>query len=178
MEGSVMNDPWNYKPAWLTEELEKALANGGFPLDQDGMLLLWKRSKEMLDHWKEREMEWRKVCAAFLVPDKNEGTNTVELGAGYAAKVGIKYNYKLKDNDQVWSGLDRIKALGNDGPFIAERLIGWTPSFKLAEYRILQEDAEKGSAFAKDAIKVISDFMTMEEAAPTLEIKAPKDKKK
>jgi len=174
-----MNSPWTYTPEWLTDELKTALTKSGFSLDQDGMLLLWQRSKEMLDHWKALEMEYRKVCAALLVPDKQEGMQTVELGAGYEAKVGVKYNYKLSnDNDIVWSGLDKIKALGNEGTFIADRLVSWSPNFLLTEYRQLQEDAEKGSAFAKDAIKVISEFMTVEEASPTLSIKEPKVKGK
>src|SRR6266852_2839487 len=146
-----IQSPWHQpqpKPEWLTEELEKALINGGFTLDQDGMLMLWQRSKEMLDHWKALEMEWRKICAAFLVPEpiKHEGINTVPLGAGFEAKVGIKLNYKLNpDNEVVWAGLDRVKALGNEGTFIADRLVSWSPNFLLTEYRQLQEDAEKGS---------------------------------
>lgn len=171
--------PWTYIPEWLTDELKTALTKGGFSLDQDGMLLLWQRSKEMLDHWKALEMEYRKVCAKFLVPEptKHEGMNTVPLGAGYEAKVGINMNYKLKDIDTVEAGLSKLAALGNSGPFIAERLVKWEVSFLLTEYRVLQEAAESGSAFAKDAIKVISEFMTVEEASPTLAIKEPKKAK-
>ncbi len=179
----TVNSPWHQPPSkleWLTEELEQALIDGGFSLDQDGMLLLWKRSKETLDHWKALEMEWRKICAAFLVPEptRHEGMNTVPLGSGYEAKIGIKYNYKLSnDNEIVWAGLDKIKALGNEGTFIADRLVSWSPNFLLTEYRQLQEDAEKGSAFAKDAIRIISEYMTIEEASPTLSISEPKKKK-
>ena len=123
-------------------------------------------------------MEWRKICAAFLVPAKTEGTNTVELGNDYKAKVNYKYNYKLaNDNDVVWAGLERIEKLGNEGKFVAERLVSWSPSFLLTEYRQLQEDAEKGSEFAKAALKEINSFMTVSPASPTLEIIEPKKKK-
>jgi hypothetical protein len=141
--------------------------------------MLHKRSKEQLDYWKEEEMKLRKIAVVELVPNpiKNEGMNTVELGNGYQAKVGIKMNYKLvNDNDAVWAGLERIEKLGNEGKFVAERLVSWQPSFLLTEYRQLQEDAEKGSEFAKNALKEISGFMTISEASPTLEIKEPRKK--
>lgn len=179
-----MNNPWTTppvetKPDWLTDHIEDILKANQLPTNQDGMLMLQQRAKQNLDYWKEKEMEYRKVCAAFLVPDKTEGTNTVDLGNGYQAKVGIKYNYKLNnDNDIVWAGLDKIKALGNEGSFIADRLVSWSPSFLLTEYRQLQEDAEKGSQFAKDALKIVNEFMTITDAAPTLDIKEPKAKKK
>lgn len=184
-----MVDPWTQtieaqqpsaKPEWLTPELETALTNNLLPLDKDGMMMLWQRSKAYLDHWKALEMEYRKVTTAMLVPDhnRNEGMNTIELGSGYAAKVGIKMNYKLaSDNDVVWKGLEAIEKLGNEGKFVAERLISWSPNFLLTEYRQLQDDAEKGSDFAKNALKEIEKFMTITEASPTLEIKEPKKKK-
>lgn len=184
-----MVDPWTQtieaqqpsaKPEWMTEEVEKLLKAYQFPISNDGMLMLWQKSKENLDHWKAIEMEYRKITTAMLVPDhnRNEGMNTIELGSGYAAKVGIKMNYKLaSDNDVVWKGLEAIEKLGNEGKFVAERLISWSPNFLLTEYRQLQDDAEKGSDFAKNALKEIEKFMTITEASPTLEIKEPKKKK-
>jgi len=169
------------KPEWLTEELTALLNHSKLSLNKDGMLMLWRIAKDMLDQYKEAEMCYRKICAAFLVPEpiKNEGINTVELGNGFQAKVGIKMNYKLaSDNDLVWAGLEKIEKLGNEGKFVADRLISWQPNFLLIEYRQLQEDAEKGSEFAKNALKEVSNFMTISEASPTLEIKKPKQKAK
>ncbi len=183
-----MNNPWDTstqptpEPArsdWLTDDIAKALKLYQCSPDQDGMLLLHKTAKEQLDYWKEKEMEYRKICANFLVPDKTEGMNNVELGNGFVAKVGIKYNYKLdSDNDKVWAGLEKIENLGNQGKFVADRLVSWHPSFLVTEYRQLQEDAKKDSPFAKDALKIINEFLTITDAAPTLEIKEPKAKKK
>jgi hypothetical protein len=171
--------PLPEKPSWLTDEIKIALENNGLPIDQDGMLLLQQRAKNQLDYWKEMEMEYRKICAAFLVPTKTQGMNNIELGNGFTAKVGIKYNYKLdSDNDKVWNGLSKIENLGNEGKFVADRLVSWTPNFLLTEYRQLQEDSEKGSTFAKDALKVINEFLTITDAAPTIDIKEPKGKKK
>lgn len=174
-----MNEPWTYKPEWLTEELEKALTAGGFPLDQDGLLMLHKRTKEMLDHWKEKEITLRKILAEILIPEanKHEGVNTVQLGAGYAVKVGIKYNYSLLENDKVDAGLEKISKLDNEGVFIADRLINWHPTLSINEYKEIQDRANKGSRLAKDIIKIISEFLVVKEATPTLEIKTPKEKK-
>lgn len=177
-------NPWTTieapaKPEWLTEEIEKDLLSAKLPLNSDGLLMLHQTLKAQLDHFKEREMTYRKVTAKVLVPNAHEGMNTVELGNGYQAKVAVKYNYKLdSDNDKIWEGLDKIKALGNEGSFVSDRLVSWQPNFLLTEYRQLQEDAEKGSQFAKDALRVIEGFLTISEAAPTLEIKEPKKVRK
>jgi hypothetical protein len=180
----MTDNPWNtveaiVRPSWLTNEIETLLEAKGFPLSTDGMLMLWKETKERLSNFKEIEMDYRKICAAFLVPDKVEGTTNVELGLGYVAKVVTKYNYNLNsDNDKIWSALSDIESVGNEGKFIAERLVSWTPNFLKTEYTTLQEASAKGSDSAKVILKIINDKMlTITEGAPTLEIKEPKAKR-
>lgn len=166
------------KPSWLTDEIEAELKLRHFPVDKDGLMMLWQKHKELLAFYKDKEMELRKLVATTQVPDAKEGMNTVELGNGFELKVNKKYNYKLdSDNDKVWNGLAKIESLGNEGKFVAERLVSWTPNFLLTEYRQLQEDADKGSEFAKKALSAIAEFMTITEAAPTVDIKEPKKKK-
>lgn len=175
-----MNTPWiTDKPEWLTADIEQRLLFNGYSLDKDGMLMLWQKSKADLTDVKEREMEYRKICATFLVPEKTEGTTNVELGNGYTAKVVNKYNYKLdSDNDKVWAALEKIEAVGNQGKFIAERLVSWTPNFLKTEYTTLQDEAAKGSQDAKTILAIIDgEMLTITEAAPTLDIKEPKAKK-
>lgn len=181
----MMNSPWNVntptveKPEWLTIEIENILKFAGYPVNQDGMLMLWKEWEHHLKEAKELEMQYRKICAAFLTPTKSEGTTRVELGNNYQAKVVNKYNYKLdNDNDKIWECLDRIGNVGNNGKFIAERLVSWTPNFLKTEYVTLQEEAEKGSDDAKSILKIVGDMLTITEAAPTLEIIEPKANKK
>ena len=184
-----MPDPWSQsieaiqpsaKPEWLTEEIRKASDDWAFPLNRDGLLMLHKRAKDNLDFWKEEEMMLRKIAAEVLVPEKTEGTTNVELGNGFKAKVVNKYNYKLNsDNDKIWSCLDKISKVGNQGAFIAERLVLWHPNFLKTEYTTLQEAAESGSEEAKAILKIVNDEMlTITEAAPTLDIVEPKVKKK
>ena len=187
MNDAIQNDPWQTgsqsipeKPSWMTEDIETALKQYKLPLNNDGMLMLWQKSKEFASFWKEQEMEYRKVCTSFLVPEplKNEGMNTVELGNNYQAKVNIKLNYKPNpDNKIIWKALEKIEAIGNKGKFIAERLFSWSPNFLLTEYRQLQEDAQDGSAEAKEMLKIIeTEMITITEAAPTLDIKEKKKK--
>lgn len=183
------DDPWSQqieaqqpsaKPEWLTPEIEAQLVSYSYPINEDGMLMLWKFTKQRLDYFKDQEMINRKICATFLVPTKIEGTTRVELGQGYQARVVNKYNYKLaSDNDIVWAVLDKIGKIGNQGKFIAERLVSWHPSFLKTEYVTLQEEADKGSEDAKVILKIVNDEMlTIEIAAPTLDIVEPKVSKK
>lgn len=143
---------------------------------QDEVLAEWEGRKTLLATAKEREMEFRKYVVSRAFPNPTEGTNTLELNNGYALKANIKYNYKLADNDTVEKTLDRIAKIGNNGPFIADRLVSWSASFLLTEYRDIQEEAEKGSIEAIAILKEINNMLTIENAAPSLEIKQGKKK--
>ena len=145
-------------------------------LTNDELLLLWQQKKDAIEAAKAEEMALRKYIVTREFPKPKEGTNTKDLGNGYALKAGIKHNYNLADNDTVENCLERLSQLGNTGSFVADRLVSWKPNFLLTEYRDLQENAEKGSQFAKDALKIIGDMLTITEGAPTLEIKEPKKK--
>ena len=151
------------------------------PLDsmnEDQLLLLWQDKKNAIERAKVEEMDLRKYIVKREFPKPTEGMNNKDLGNGYVLKAAIKYNYNLADNDTVENTLEKLSKLGNAGSAIADRLVSWKPSFLLQEYRTLQEDKEKGSQFAVQALDVINQMLTITEGAPTLEIKAPKDKKR
>jgi hypothetical protein len=146
-------------------------------LSQDNLLVMHLDIKTKLDKLKEEEMELRKYIVNRAFPEKKEGTNTQELGNGYQLKAGIKFNYNLADNETVEKTLDAIAKIGNEGSFIAERLVSWTPNFLLTEYRKLQEEAPI-SATAKAILDECNKMLIIKDAAPSLEIKEPKAKKK
>lgn len=146
-------------------------------MNEDALLLLWQNKKDAIEKAKAEEMELRKYIVKREFPKPNEGMNNKDLGNGYTLKASVKYNYNLADNDKVEECLSKIAALGNQGSFIAERLVSWTPKFLLTEYRQLQEEAEKGSGFAKQCLDEVNNMLTITEAAPTLEIKEPRAKK-
>jgi hypothetical protein len=165
----------------LSEDLKARLKNASLPETPDGVLMLWVHSKKILETAKSDEMEIRKTAVKIYVPKPSEGMNTVELGNGFKLKAQVSYNYNLDpDNAKVEAALDAIAALGNEGPFIAERLVKWTPDFLLTEYRLLQDDVQnKDSArheFSKKVLKILESVLTLTDAAPKLEIKEAKKK--
>lgn len=166
-----MNEPFIISP-----ELRSALLIRGYSLDRDGVLMLWQKAKDDLEKAKSFEMDIRKIAVKITVENPKEGMNTVELGNGFTAKAQIKYNYKLADNDTVEACLNNISKIGNEGSFIADRLVSWHPQFLLSEYRILKEEKEKGSKEAELILNEINKMLIITDASPTLEIKAPKSK--
>ncbi len=171
-----MNNPWPTQPA--QQWANPAPASPWDAMNEDVLLLEWQKKKDAIETAKAEEMDLRKYIVGREFPKPKEGMNTKELGNGYQLKAGVKYNYNLADNDTVESCLEKLSSLGNNGAFIADRLVGWTPSFKLTEYRQLVEDKEKGSQFAVTALNIIGEMLTIKEAAPTLDIIEPKVKKK
>ena len=145
-------------------------------LNQDALLMLHKQMQDDLSSLKAKELELRKYIVNRAFPKKEEGINTLDLGNGYDLKAVVKYNYRLADNDIVEKTLQLIAESSNEGPFIADRLVSWTPNFLKTEYTKLQEDAERGSESAKRILKLVEIMLEVTDAAPTLTIKAPKAK--
>lgn len=149
--------------------------NAWISMSEDDLLMQWNIAKQQVEYAKAHEMELRKHIVSRAFPNKSEGTKTKELGNGYALKASIKFNYSLdNDNKKVEEALDAIGKCGNQGSFIAERLVNWKPSLSLSEYRELQDDK---SDTGKQILRHINSVLTIKEAAPTLEIKEPKAKR-
>ena len=143
----------------------------------DELLLEHQHLKDNLEKLKEKEMELRKYIVKHAFPEAIEGINTLELGNGYELKAEVKFNYKLdEDLDKVENTLNRITKMGNEGSFIADRLVKWSASFLLTEYRKLQ--ADDATDLQKAIKKEIDSVLIITDAAPTLEIKEPKKAKK
>ena len=161
-----------------TPHIELKSLNPWDSMNEDQLLLEWQAKKQAIETAKAEEMDLRKYIVAREFPKPSEGMNTKDLGNGYQLKAAVKYNYNLADNDKVEATLEKLSKLGNAGSAIADRLVSWKPNFLLTEYRQLCEDKEKGMQFAVQALDVINEMLTITEAAPTLEIKEPKGKKK
>lgn len=145
-------------------------------MSRDQVLVAWEAAKKTVEEAKAAEMELRKYIAKRAFPQAHEGTNTLDLGNGYSLKAGIKFNYKLDSNlDKVEAALDRISKMGNEGAFLADRLVTWSADFKLTEYRPLCND--DATNIQKAIRKEIESILTITDAAPSLEIKPPKVKK-
>lgn len=144
-------------------------------LDRDQVLAQWQKAQNDLAKCKEQEMDWRKYVVKRAFPTPSEGTNSFDLGNGKELKAVVKYNYSLADNSIVEKTLDDIAKIGNQGAFIADRLVSWSACFLLTEYRELQERA-KDSVEAQEILAKVGEMLTVSEAAPTVSIKESKKK--
>ena len=145
-----------------------------FVAERDRLLLTWEESKKALEVAKEKEMEQRKAVVAFAFdPNKESGTERIELGNGYQAKAVKKVSYSFIKTEggklnkaAIDNALSKIEKTGPAGELIAERLVKWTPDLSLTEYKQLDEKFKK----------IIDEVIVTSEGAPTLEIIAPKSK--
>lgn len=154
-------------------------------LTRDELLVSWQKAKDAVDAAKEYEMDLRKYISNREFPDAKEGTNNKELGNGYKLKTVKKLNYNLKAPvdykgstvDAVDDCIDNIsKILPNEGPFITERLFNWKVDLSISEYRKLQEESETFPQ-KKKVLDEVNKVLEIKEAAPTLEIVEPKNKR-
>ena len=143
----------------------------------------WLASKITLQTAKDGELNLRTSVTQMLFPNPIKGTQRYELGDGYKVKLVYGYNYnlgnkdKLNDknekvpvNEQVESVMDAIEALGNEGAFLADRLIKTKYELSVSEYQKLDETNP-----THKAIKALIDgILTVTPATPTLEFEEPK----
>lgn len=163
---------WGQKPA---AELIKGTPE--WIEERDRLLAAWEASKVTLEKAKADEMELRKQFVKFAFStDKLEGTERIPLHNGYEAKAVKKLNYNLKSPvegvpvvDAVDAVLTKIEEASPEGKFIADRLVKWTATLSVSEYRKLDETSE-----GKRIKSLIDEVVETSEGAPTLEIVPPK----
>lgn len=155
---------------------EPEYGSPGWIVKRDFLLQKWEESKTALETAKADEMAARKSFVDFSFdPNKKEGTERIELHNGYEAKAVKKLNYTFKSYDpniEVADAVDitlqKLEALSPEGKFVANRLVKWTPSLSLSEYRELNPEFKA----------IVDTVIETKEGAPTLEIIAPKGSKK
>lgn len=146
---------------------------------RDELLMAWQTASAQLENAKVAEIQARTEVVKLMFGGKPapEGTNNFELGNGYVLKITGKVNYNLSESAkpktpgmQPWAtrqALNELEKTGNEGKFIAERLVTWKPELKLSEYRDL----------APQYKKIIDAALTTSDGTPTVEIVAPKGNK-
>lgn len=179
MNNDGWNNPsWNWSDGAVVNPINPTPSNPWDAMNEDALLLLWNAKKAAIETAKAEEMELRKYIVKREFPKPQEGTQRKELGNGYELKAVVKYNYNLADNETVEKCLDHISALGNEGSFIADRLVSWKPNFLKTEYNDLLERKSKGDERAAKILDIVNDMLTITDGAPTLDIVEPKAKKK
>lgn len=141
--------------------------------ERDRRLAVWDTAKKTLEAAKASEMEARKAVADYCFPAAKEGTNRIELNNGYALKMVHKLNHKIAaTNDQVDAVEEEAGKLGNEGTFLIERIITWTPDFSKSEYKKLNTDLP-----VHKAVKALVDgILEITPGAPALTLEEPKAK--
>jgi len=153
----------------------KEYTETAFASERTRLLNLWETAQKTLAAAKENEMELRKRVVDFAFDqDQKSGTENIELANGYKAKAVKKLNFSFIKNSEdkvdkkaIDSALCLIESDGAAGELIAERLVKWTPTLSLSEYKQLC-----GTHKA-----IIDAVVITKEASPTLSIVAPKSKK-
>jgi|WetSurMetagenome_2_1015567.scaffolds.fasta_scaffold103746_2 hypothetical protein len=118
------------------------------------------------------ERDARAAVVAHVFDGADYGTNNFDLGNGYTLKYVRSINYTLDTKDvdpntgasNTDRALDNIRALGNDGQFIADRLVKWKPELSVSEYKLLPNTHKK----------IIDTVITTKDASPSIEITGPK----
>lgn len=141
--------------------------------ERDRRLAAWDEAKAILDRAKASEMEARKAVADYCFPEAKEGTNRIELNNGHSLKMVHKLSYKISaSNDEIDRIEDEAGKIGNEGTFLIERIITWTPNFAKSEYNKL----EPGNPTHVKIKALVDRVLTITPGAPSLEIEAPKAK--
>lgn len=135
--------------------------------DKDKALLEWQAAAKLLEETKTDEMNKRLLVFSSFFPNPKEGVNNLELGAGYILKGTHKLSYSVTNKDGVANKcIDAIRLTGNEGPFIADRLIDWKPSLSTSEYKKADDKYKK----------LLEPCLTIKPGSPSLELVAPKGK--
>jgi hypothetical protein len=136
---------------------------------KEAVLSAWEAADKALAKAKEAEIELRRqVIEAWYPAHKDEGTENIELAAGYKLKAVFKINRSLANREKVDAALTKIEKLGGvEGKILAERLVEWKPALVKKEYDNLPEKYKK----------IINEVLTEKPGTPSLEIVEPKSKK-
>lgn len=143
---------------------------------RDSLLLKWRAERDELERAKANELETRnKLVAMLFDPEKEEGTETLELGGGWKVKAQKKLNYTLGDSradpqfKSVGAALDTIEGLPlEEAKFLADRLVRWKPELAISEYRLLETDER-----FTPVKEIIDRVLTVKPGTPSFELIEP-----
>ena len=142
--------------------------------ERDRLLIDWQFKSELLARAKDDEMKARKEVVNFAFnPDKNSGTENIDLGNGWKLKAVKKINYGFvkgedgKTNRQaIDEALQKIRESTPSGLTVALNLVDWKPTLSISKYDVLSPGDRA----------IIDEVIVTTEGAPSLEIVAPKSK--
>jgi hypothetical protein len=145
-------------------------------MDDNTLLVAWNKTQGILQTYKVKEHVLRTEIVRRKFSTAGKGTHTIDLPKGFKLKCVKKLNYRVNAKE-VKDALAEIANLGNEGVFVADRLIKWQPELSLTEYNEITKRCTGKADNNADKIKAyIDNVLTISDAMPTLEIVEPKHK--
>lgn len=112
-------------------------------MTRDELILEQAKAAEQAKFWKERDAELRGMIYGANFQGMEDGKqHTIELGNGYKLKGKRPISYKL-DVETTKTALQYLRELGNEGTFVADRVVKWKPELSLTEYNKMSEQQRK-----------------------------------
>ena len=134
----------------------------------DQILQEWEVAATQLAILKADELRLRNEYVKLVSnPTKESGTENIELGAGYKAKIVKKQNYNV-NQDTVNVALDKMENDSPEGKVYADQVIKWKAELSKTQYDLMPEKYRK----------MIDACITITPGTPSLEIVAPATKAK
>lgn len=130
-------------------------------LGKQELLDLWHASVQELEKAKElqaTEQMLRRGVVSMFFPAPKEGTNDVELSAGYVLKASVQYTRKV-DKAGLLSIQEDLRNLG-----VPDTVIRWEPELDTKQYRTL----------TGNALALLNTVVTTKPGLPQVEIVLPK----
>jgi hypothetical protein len=152
-------------------------------VEQNTALQTWLKAKNDADVAKAEELRLRNEATALCFTDAKVGTNSLDLGKGYVAKMVKKETFKFvipedfelppvpgdndpkppKVSDALEALAEEMRQASNEGPFIFDRLVKLTYDVSVTEYKALSPTMKK----------IVDKYIETKFGTPTLEIKEP-----
>ena len=125
-------------------------------------VLAWEKLKLAAEIALEAEKAARSAIIELDFPDRKDGTNTIKLPDGGELKCVAGVDY-VTDADRAKACIEKLRKIGNEGSFIADRLFAFKPVVAVGELKKL----------APAYRKVVDRHLDVKQRAPTLKIHEP-----
>ena len=143
--------------------MAKAVPPVDLTAEQIEAIQKWEAAKAQLETIKALELEHRLNIIATMPfnADKEEGDQTLKLGAGWKLAINKTINYTVdKDTQKVVEIIGKLNAVN---PGAAAELIRWEAVLSTGAYKKLTDEEKL----------IVAAIVTMKPGTPTLSLKAP-----
>lgn len=138
-------------------------------IDHGTLAQLWADAKAASIAATNYERELRNALIAKCFPEHapmETGTRRYQLSDDAEVKAVFTLNYKVNNEDDANTAIDKLTALGETGALIADRLFKWKPEISASEY----------SKLSAEMRAIVDDAITIKPGTTAVEIATPKQR--